>query len=84
MRKNKVLWILLILMLAVMFTKKSGYVYAGELDQEYQGQHPYRGRVSSIFSYNSPSEWKFDNFNKTTALNVPGVGNAKGMVGVYQ
>ena len=83
--KNKVLWILLVLVLFFMFSKKSGYyVYAGELDQEYEAQHPYRGRVSSAFSYSSPSEWKFDNYDKTTALNVPGVGNVKGMVGVCQ
>lgn len=85
MKKNKLLWVFLIIILIVMFRKSSGYyVYAGQLDQEYEAQHPYRGRVSSVFSYSSPSEWKFDNYDKTTALNVLGVGNAKGMVGVYR
>jgi hypothetical protein len=82
---KKLLWIFLVIVLLIVFYRKEGYyVYSGQLDQEYEAQHPYRGRVSSTFSYSSPSEWRFNNFDKTTSLNVPGVGNVKGMVGVEE
>ncbi len=71
---------IVIIVLTILFLLHSNllekyYPYMGQLDDQYQAQHPNFDRVSAPFTYSSPEEWPFDNYDRATALVVEGVGN---------
>jgi hypothetical protein len=58
------------------------YGFDGSLDNVYQDMNPYQGRIGGAFHFSSPESGNWQHASpvqKTTMLNVAGVGNAKGI-----